>query len=240
MKTVLNSNDPQLTQREKEILTYVAADMSSKQIADQNQDHVFISDLNADFVTEEIMRQPATSTCPDLCTQDILGPGTVTTGDNNINYPFDYAVPSGSTAHWGASSNFTIVSSDNAHAVFNCTGTNPNSYIEAWIDHPCAADGYCQENINVLPHKPSGIENISDADVSIYPNSSSTEWHISFSNTAFSGCSLKLYNIMGEEVWISTNYAKTITINNGSLPQGIYLLKIKYQNYERSYKLIKY
>jgi len=85
------------------------------------------------------------------------------------------------------------------------------------------------------------VGNINDDLISVYPNPSNNEWHISFKQFNSIGTyAVTLYNMSGQAVWAcSTCSANTLTINNTELPQGMYFLKINHDNGEKVYKIVK-
>jgi hypothetical protein len=83
----------------------------------------------------------------------------------------------------------------------------------------CGTDTACQE-VHIAP---SGIANITNSAVLVYPNPATNELYI---ENASSGTVIRLFDIMGRQVYIGTVISNKQVINTGNLVPGTYLLQL--------------
>lgn len=95
----------------------------------------------------------------------------------------------------------------------------------------------------VFKNKSLGIEDNSLANMEIFPNPIiSNVLNIQFpSNTPNQETKISIYNVLGQKVYSKTinNISKTIKLENLNFSTGTYLLKIKKDKAEKSFKIIK-
>ena len=74
------------------------------------------------------------------------------------------------------------------------------------------------------------LNDLSIADVQVYPNPSNGEFNIEFNTTNNSSMSIEVYNLVGAKVWNSTVASTTgttnVAISLGDVEKGAYLLKL--------------
>lgn len=88
----------------------------------------------------------------------------------------------------------------------------------------------------------TGIENlITDNSVSINPNPFMDALQITFNGSAHSKIDVMMYDVLGKEIWNESfkEIKGSVQLNNLNLSNGIYWLKIKYNNQEFYKKVIK-
>ncbi len=79
--------------------------------------------------------------------------------------------------------------------VLSCSKNNTNPL---WAENPCGADTYYSLNLLTPPPSSTGVGNINDDLISVYPNPSNNEWHISFTHfNNMDAYAVTLYNISG-------------------------------------------
>jgi Secretion system C-terminal sorting domain len=131
-----------------------------------------------------------------------------------------------------------------------CTKNNQNLYCKVYTQ----CGGYFGKYFGVIPKSTDtscsckmdmssnyiGPQNLN---VSIYPNPSNTDWHVSLEDFEnIKEVQLKLYDISGKVIWSKycpINNFSNITIPSINLQVGVYILKIITENQNNSYKLIK-
>lgn len=88
----------------------------------------------------------------------------------------------------------------------------------------------------------TGIETLNETDVlSIYPNPFSDDLQITFNTNTLSQVDLMMYDVLGKEIWNDSfkEIKGSVQLNHLNLSNGIYWLKIRYNNQEFYKKVIK-
>ena len=82
------------------------------------------------------------------------------------------------------------------------------------------------------------LDNFKNASIKIFPNPIKDTFSISVDAFAAESLSIQIYNILGQLVFENSKLVSK-NIDSKNLKNGIYILKIQYENQQKTVKLIK-
>lgn len=87
--------------------------------------------------------------------------------------------------------------------------------------------GFQQGYIDVAPNPPSGLDEFTAANVTVYPNPVRTIAYVELSNVAVEGCVVKCFDMSGRALSEDTfDEDNRMAVDMSGLPQGAYLIKV--------------
>ncbi len=84
----------------------------------------------------------------------------------------------------------------------------------------------------------AGLEKAESTMFTIYPNPGNGEFTIDLNSTSQQVVKLEIFNLVGQHVFEEQLHDETTTLNLSQLPGGTYILRLRYENYTYTRKLI--
>ncbi|TXD64697.1 S8 family serine peptidase [Polaribacter glomeratus] len=98
--------------------------------------------------------------------------------------------------------------------------------------------GYGIPDFEAAYHQVLMLDNFKDSSIKIFPNPIKDIFSISVDEYAAESLSIKIFNTLGQLVFEKSRLTSK-TIDSNDLKNGIYILKIQYENQQKTVKLIK-
>lgn len=106
------------------------------------------------------------------------------------------------------------------------------------FNNPTDQYGYGIPDFEAAYNQVLALDNFKNASIKIFPNPIKDTFSISVNAYAVESLSIQIYNILGQLVFENSKLVSK-TIDSKSLKNGIYILKIQYENQQKTVKLIK-
>jgi PKD repeat protein len=98
------------------------------------------------------------------------------------------------------------------------------------------SEGSCSDTSSVLNFKPTGIDNIGDANVTIWPNPFNDHIEISLGN--MNSASIEIYSVLGTKI-VSGTYHNQASIDMSTVVSGVYIVHIKNEQIDTTRMITK-
>ena len=106
------------------------------------------------------------------------------------------------------------------------------------FNNPTDQYGYGIPDFEVAYNQVLALDNFKNASIKIFPNPIKDTFSISVDAFAAESLSIQIYNILGQLVFENSKLLSK-NIDSKNLKNGIYILKIQYENQQKTVKLIK-
>jgi serine protease AprX len=106
------------------------------------------------------------------------------------------------------------------------------------FNNPTNQYGYGIPDFEAAYHQVLTLDNFKNASIKIFPNPLKDTFSMSVDGYAAESLSIQIYNILGQLVFENFKLVSK-TIDSKNLKNGIYILKIQYENQQKTVKLIK-